>query len=110
MPEVIKQIRGYRSTIKHHEEYLTERYHSVCLTMERLNAMGRQAGKSRDLNSLIQKAAQKRVELRIDPNPRLIVFGFDANQRDGRWKTYLENITHGASAAPDIARDVRLEP
>ena len=42
---------------------------------------------------LLQKVVQTGVTLRIDPNPRLIVFGFDAGQRDGRWKAYLENIT-----------------
>jgi hypothetical protein len=32
-------IGGYRSTIKHHEPLLVERYRSVCRTLERIDAM-----------------------------------------------------------------------
>jgi hypothetical protein len=67
IPKVIEQIRDYRSTIKHHEASLAERYHSVCRTLLRLNAMRQQVQKSAVLDSLIQEAGQKRVELRIDP-------------------------------------------
>jgi hypothetical protein len=38
-PKVVEQIRGYRSTIKHHEAFLVERYRSVCRTLERIDAM-----------------------------------------------------------------------
>jgi len=90
-PKVVEQIRGYRSTIKHHEAFLVERYRSVCRTLERIDTMRPRKPSGRD--SLIRQIAQNGVELRIDPNPRLIVFGFDAGQRDGRWKAYPENIT-----------------
>jgi len=96
-PKVVEQIRGYRSTIKHHEAFLVERYRSVCRTLERIDAM--RPRKSSGSDSLLQKVAQTGIELRIDPNPRLIVFGFDTNQRDGRWQAYLENITQ---AEPDL--------
>jgi len=92
-PKVVEQIRGYRSTIKHHEALLVERYRSVCRTLERIDAMRPRPRKSSGPDSLLQKVVQTGVTLRIDPNPRLIVFGFDAGQRDGRWKAYLENIT-----------------
>jgi hypothetical protein len=96
-PKVIEQIRGYRSTIKHHEAFLVERYRSVCRTLVRIDAM--RPRKSSSPVSLLQMVVQTGIELRIDPNPRLIVFGFDTNQRDGRWKAYLENITQ---AEPDL--------
>jgi hypothetical protein len=86
-------IGGYRSAIKHHEALLVERYRSVCRTLERIDAMRPRPRKSSGPDSLLQKVVQTGVTLRIDPNPRLIVFGFDAGQRDGRWKAYLENIT-----------------
>jgi len=98
-PKIIDQIRRYRSTIQHHEASLTDRYRSVCRILERLNAMRQQVRKSPDHNPLVHQAAQKDVRLGIDPNPRLIVFGFDADQRDGRWTAYLENI---AEAEPSL--------
>jgi hypothetical protein len=39
---------------------------------------------------LLQNAVQTGIELRIDPNPRLIVFRFDAGQRDGRRQASAE--------------------
>jgi hypothetical protein len=98
-PKVVEQIRGYRSTIKHHEALLVERYRSVCRTLERIDAMRPRPRNSSGPESFLQKVLQTGVELRIDPNPRLIVFGFDAGQRDGRWQAYLENITQ---AEPDL--------
>jgi hypothetical protein len=56
--------------------------------------------KSSGSDSLLQKVAQTGIELRIDPNQRLIVFGFDTNQRDGRWQAYREIITQ---AEPDLS-------
>lgn len=98
-PKIIDQIRRYRSTIQHHEASLTDRYRTVCRILERLDAMRQQIRKSPGRNSLVHQAVQRDVRLRIDPNPRLIVFGFDADQRDGRWKAYLENI---ALAEPNL--------
>jgi hypothetical protein len=42
-------------------------------------------GKStRELNQLIREVAEGTAKLIIDPNPRLVIFGFDADQKDGR--------------------------
>jgi hypothetical protein len=104
VPTVVDQIRRYRSTIKHHAASLSERYSAVCRALVRLDAMRRQLHQGlsvepRNLDPLVHEAATKGIKLRIDPNPRLIVFGFDGDQRDGRWTAYLENITR---AEPDL--------
>jgi hypothetical protein len=116
-PKMVEQIRGYQSTIKHHEALLVERYRSICRTLDRINAMRPRPRKSSGPDSLLQKVVQTRVELRIDPHPRLIVFGFDTNQRDGRWQAYLENITQAepnlhvyAAGNPETAAGAFLPP
>ncbi len=35
---------------------------------------------------LVAAIASGQVQAEIDPDPRLIVFGFDGDQRDGRWE------------------------
>src|SRR6202042_2744734 len=68
-------------------------------TLLRLNAMRQQVRSLSELNPLTQKVAQENSKLRIEYRPRLIVFGFDAVQRHGRWQAYLENIMQ---ADPDL--------
>lgn len=88
-PDVIGQVRRYQEAIARHEGPLLERYKATCRAHQRLGAMRwrvrAEHGKStRELNQLIRDVAEGTAKLIIDPNPRLVIFGFDADQKDGR--------------------------
>lgn len=92
-PAVLAQIVRYQATLRRHEEALRQRYVAVCQTLVRIQAM-RAAARAAlpgsrlplELTSLIAAIASGQVQAKIDPDPRLIVFGFDGDQRDGRWE------------------------
>ena len=100
-PSVIGQMVRYGSAIAHHQAALKHRYRAVCAAMVRLHEMRRDVRKGvieskppANLNDMISDVVAKNVDLQIDPVPRLIVFGFDGDQRDGRWKGEKERLEH----------------
>ena len=92
-PSVIGQMRRYHKAIVHHEAALRKRYEAVCVALVRLHEMRIDARKAvpdpkplADLNQMVRDVAAGKMPIQVDPDPRLVVFGFDANQKDGRWK------------------------
>lgn len=92
-PAVLAQIVRYQATLRQHEEALRQRYVAICQTLVRIRAMRATARTALpgsrpplELNPLIAAIASAQVQAEIDPDPRLIVFGFDGDQRDGRWE------------------------
>lgn len=90
-PAVLAQIVRYQATLRQHEEALQVRYVAICQALVRLHtlrtAVRTALPASRPLlepNPLIAAIASGQVQAQIDPDPRLIVFGFDGDQRDGR--------------------------
>jgi hypothetical protein len=95
-PAVIGQLAGYRSTLAHHAPALTARYRAVCRALVRLDSMRRylhsDATSLPVLEPLVQEVARGDAVLTIDANPRLIVFGFDGDQKKGQLQTILNSI------------------
>lgn len=104
-PDVIGQVRRYQEAIARHEALLIGRYSATCRVHQRLSVMRRRVlaehGKStNELNPLIQEVAEGTAKLIIDPNPRLVIFGFDADQKDGRLDKNKEAL---GKFAPDLS-------
>jgi hypothetical protein len=97
-PAVVDQLRRYRSTLIHHTPALIDRYQATCRAIARLDAMRRHvradAGPSSSfpLDPMVQEVATGNAVLTIDPNPRLIVFGFDADQKKGQLQRILNAL------------------
>lgn len=92
-PAVLAQIARYQATLRRHEETLRQRYVAVCQALVRLHTMRTAVHAAatatkplQELDPLIAAVASGQVQAEIDPDPRLIVFGFDGDQRDGRWE------------------------
>jgi hypothetical protein len=100
-PAVVAQIERYRRSIAHHRPALLASYKEVCRALVRLDAL-RMAANSRAyakldapasrLDPLIGQVARGEIALRVDPQPRLIVYGFDADQRDGSLKKIRDRL------------------
>lgn len=98
-PPVVEQIRRYRKTIAHHSAALADRYAQVCRNLVRLHEIKTKVRaaepKSQQLgpiDPIIQAAAAQASPPAIDTDPRLIIFGFDADQKNGALRTYLDNL------------------
>ncbi|MCX6244665.1 MAG: hypothetical protein NTU98_08170 [Bacteroidetes bacterium] len=83
-PPVIDQLHDYIKALKKHEPVILDSYVLVCKNLQDLGLL-----KSKDLaNSVFNKHS-----FNIDPIPRLVIFGFDEDQRTGKIHTeHLENI------------------
>jgi hypothetical protein len=97
-PAVLAQIVRYQATLRQHDATLRQRYVAVCQTLVRLHTMrtaARAALPARPLlepDPLVAAIASGQVQAEIDPDPRLIVFGFDGDQRDGRWERDVKRL------------------
>jgi hypothetical protein len=105
-PAVVDQLRRYRLTLIHHTPALIARYQAACRAIMRLDAMRRQVrldgrpGSSLPLDPMVQEVASGNAVLKIDANPRLIVFGFDADQKKGQLQIILNALK---TADPNLA-------
>jgi len=103
---VIGQLRRYRSTLTHHAPALIERYQASCRALVRLDGMRRNvravagAVLPPALDPLITEFAVGKTERAIDPDARLIVFGFDADQKKGQLQIMLDALR---KAEPSLA-------
>lgn len=92
-PAVLAQIVRYQATLRQHDATLRQRYVAVCQALVRLHTMRTAVRAAVPVTEplqapdpLIAAIAAGEVQAEIDPDRRLIVFGFDGDQRDGRWE------------------------
>ncbi len=80
-PRVLNQIQRYEKALEVHKEAILESYKAVCRNLKELHIVG-------DRN-LINEVAANPSLLSIDFLPRLIVFGYDKDQDEGKvWKKH----------------------
>ena len=77
---VVDQMDRYSKLINRNRDALLESYLEVCRNLIELEGVGQQ---NSERHALLRDVATGSVELLIDDQPRLIVFGFDRDQRDG---------------------------
>ena len=100
VPKVAGQIERYRRTLAHHADDLARGYQEVCRAIVRVEAMRRRLKpQSTAVHTLVVEVAGAASPLVIDPEPRLVIFGFDRDQRDGPvWMHHHQRLT---SAPPN---------
>lgn len=81
-PQVIGQIRAYQQLLLEHPADIAESYRNVCGNLVRLHGI---AERHPERHRLLEEIVEGRAELDISTEPCLLVFGFDADQRDGKW-------------------------
>ena len=90
MPEVIDQINTYDGLLKAQRTDIEKSYLQVCRNLSALDGV---AERRPECHKLRKEIARESVQLHINTEPRLLVFGFDADQRDGRtWKPHREKL------------------
>jgi hypothetical protein len=93
-PEVVDQIEAYTRYLSDdgHEAAVTIAYRETCRTLVAVASM---AGGSRleSLDPLIRGVAGGSVDLTVDPTPRLVIFGTDAELRHSAWCAHQAKLT-----------------
>ena len=87
-PNVIEQIDKYSALLEENRPRIVDRYGRVCRNLRRLSGV---AKRHRERHALLESIAEK--PLSIDTKPRLVVFGFDADQQDGEvWEGHRQRL------------------
>ena len=87
-PSVIDQLDRYSVLLEKNKKPLEESYRKVCKNLKDLNGLKqRHHGRHEVLDRVVQRG------LDVDPTPRLVVFGFDQDQRDGKvWEEHRRKL------------------
>ena len=99
-PAIVAQVTRYRATLTAQAERLAAGYPALCHDLVRLDALRQAVRTARGLDanglpprdSLVAEVASGARIVRVDPEPRLVLFGFDADQRDGALRAITDNL------------------
>lgn len=97
-PPVAEQIARYRQALAQQAEAIGQAYSEVCRALAAIDAMRRRViPDAVALHPLIAQVAAEGLVPVVDPEPRLVVFGFDADQRDGAvWSEHRARLNRPA--------------
>lgn len=88
LPKVVEQVEGYAKLLRDNREKVVECYQRVCSNLLSLRGMEL---RHQERHRVLERIAG--TSLTIDPEPRLVIFGFDADQRDGSaWKPHRKRL------------------
>ncbi len=98
-PAIVTQLARYRATLTEQAaEQLAESYPALCRDLVRLDALRGTVRAARGLAAvrpLIRwwtRSPTAARRLRVDTKPRLVVFGFDTDKRDGALKAVIDEL------------------
>ena len=88
IPKAVEQIDRYANLLRDNREKIAESYGRVCRNLLSLRGMSVRDG---ERHALLQRVAGTRLS--IDTEPRLVVIGFDADQRNGAaWRPHRDRL------------------
>ena len=89
-PTVLRQIERYSRLLRYQHDDILNSYSKVCRNFSDLAGMNRRhPGRHR----MLKRIADSPEQLRIDTKPRLLLFGFCKDQRDGpMWRRHRDKL------------------
>ena len=89
-PKVICQIERYAGLLRRNRKAIIDSYRRVCCNLLNLNGIDK---RNPERHKLLHGVVDGSRQLHIDEEPELVVFGFDADQRDGEnWRCHREKL------------------
>ena len=89
-PKAVKQVKRYARLLKENKEAIQQSYRNVCCNL--LNICGL-VERNSPRHELLSRIADGSEVLIVDENPRLVVFGFDGDQKKGTyWERHLGKL------------------
>lgn len=112
-PPVVAQINGYSRLLEQNRDAVEHSYRHVCRNLVALKGM---AARNQERHALAQAVSDGSLELSVDEHPRLVIFGFDADQKAGStWEPHrlkLEQAIEGrvflAGATKGFVRGISM--
>ncbi len=90
MPKAVKQIKLYSRRLAENNDQIALSYRKVCENLVSLKGM---STRYPERHEIIEAITDGSKTLRVNPEPVLIVFGFDADQRDGNnWRFHRKKL------------------
>lgn len=90
-PHVANQIRSYSTILDENREMISTSYRKVFSNLLNLSGLSDRYPKR---EHMMRAVIEDRKPLEIDANPKLLIFGFDADQKIGKaWKPHKEKLT-----------------
>ena len=87
---MVNQVKRYASTLSDNRRAIEDSYCRVCRNLVDLRGLAERFPKR---HLLMERIVERPQELFVDENPRLIVFGFDGDQKNGSyWKPHLQKL------------------
>ena len=81
-PKVVRQLETYSALLEENRDAITDSYGCVCCNLRHLHGL-------RERHKMLKQISTN--SLRINTSPRLVVFGFDDDQRRGRvWERHRD--------------------
>ena len=89
-PEVVEQIATYQSKLRDNRGAVIKSYCRVCGNLHSLHGV---AERHPERHAMLERVASGVAELTIDEDPVLIVFGFDGDQKVGKyWEPHRKKL------------------
>jgi hypothetical protein len=93
-PEVIDQLRKYQEFLK--DEGRARRiqiaYQTTCQLLNEIHRMALRFTDQPALDPLVMAAADRTTVLKVDPVPRLVIFGGTPYQKKGKWELHQARL------------------
>ena len=90
MPAVVDQIERYAKLLEGDHDGVVESYRRICCNLLMLEGVKERHS---ERHRMLQRVVDGSAKLLLDDQPELVVFGFDADQRDGSiWKPHCEKL------------------
>ena len=108
-PPVIEQVNVYQRLLESNFGRLIDSYRRVCGNLYCLRGL---AERYPERHAILKRVAEEEVKLCIDTEPRLVVFGYDSNQEEGKWeecrKKLEEKLGKCRVISKGSARNIKL--
>ena len=89
-PKVVGQIDGYAALLRDRHDEIVDSYRAVCDNLLNLRGLPERHPKRHEM---LRSIVSGSTPLMVNVEPRLVVFGFDADQRDGEhWKAHRDKL------------------
>ncbi len=93
--KILNQLAAYEKQLQAREDQLLTAFQNVCafhVSLSRLRKNLRFDGASDDHLEMLEGLASGSLPLNVVKEPSLFVFGFDSDQKKGRWKARKQHI------------------
>lgn len=89
-PDVVRQIETYRGLLEANRDAVIKSYRCVCRNLVSLRGV---AERHPERHTMLKDIVSGSRTLELDPHPRLVIFGYDADQLSGeKWKPHREKL------------------